>query len=312
MPYKDKEKKKENGRKYYIDNKESIRIKGKQYRLDNKDKLKQRRKTYYINNVDILLDKHKKYYKKNKNTLNKKSKDRYYKENYYINNRNTILSRCKKYRNNNKDKVKKLREDNKEKYSIKKKVWYVTNRETLKIRSRNNQIKNLYSITPEQFEQMKLEQNNCCAIHGGEFNNSKDTHIDHIHNSTPIIVRGILCGNCNRAIGYCKDDIKIIKNLIAYIQFDFDNGKYKNNKCKEMKLKKKQMITEQDNKCFTCNTEFKNTYHCHMDHNHTTNRVRQILCKGCNSALGLFKEDISTMQYAVNYLINHNKEKMYA
>ena len=31
-------------------------------------------------------------------------------------------------------------------------------------------------------------------------------------------IRGLLCDTCNRAIGLLKDDIRILKNAISYIE----------------------------------------------------------------------------------------------
>lgn len=44
-----------------------------------------------------------------------------------------------------------------------------------------------------------------------------------------------------------------------------------------------------------------------VDHCHTKNKVRQLLCMPCNAALGLFKEDIVILQSAINYLEKHKE-----
>jgi len=43
-----------------------------------------------------------------------------------------------------------------------------------------------------------------------------------------------------------------------------------------------------------------------IDHNHITNRVRALLCIGCNSGIGCFKEDPATLFKAIAYLQTHN------
>ena len=46
-----------------------------------------------------------------------------------------------------------------------------------------------------------------------------------------------------------------------------------------------------------------------VDHNHTTGKIRGLLCCSCNKALGLLKDDISIMKSAIDYLNNDAGEK---
>ena len=39
-----------------------------------------------------------------------------------------------------------------------------------------------------------------------------------------------------------------------------------------------------------------------IDHCHSTNKVRGVLCTNCNTALGKFKDDIELLKKAINYL----------
>ena len=43
-----------------------------------------------------------------------------------------------------------------------------------------------------------------------------------------------------------------------------------------------------------------------VDHNHETGQVRDLLCRGCNTSLGLLKEDPARIQNMLNYLEEHN------
>jgi hypothetical protein len=64
-----------------------------------------------------------------------------------------------------------------------------------------------------------------------------------------------------------------------------------------------QLFLEQEGKCKICQrhqSEFKRRFA--VDHCHTTNKVRGLLCHHCNKALGHFFEDISTMESAILYL----------
>ena len=47
----------------------------------------------------------------------------------------------------------------------------------------------------------------------------------------------------------------------------------------------------------------------HIDHNHDTGAVRELLCKNCNALIGHAKEDVSTLQASVAYLGRHKWPK---
>ena len=52
-----------------------------------------------------------------------------------------------------------------------------------------------------------------------------------------------------------------------------------------------------------------------VDHNHETKIIRGIICKNCNSALGMFKDNIIVMKNAIQYLEKdgiYNDEKISA
>ena len=42
-----------------------------------------------------------------------------------------------------------------------------------------------------------------------------------------------------------------------------------------------------------------------VDHSHKTSKVRALLCRNCNSGLGLFKDDFSTLIRAADYIRQH-------
>jgi hypothetical protein len=66
-----------------------------------------------------------------------------------------------------------------------------------------------------------------------------------------------------------------------------------------------QMLLDQGGKCAICPaTEPGGKGRFHVDHCHTTGRVRKLLCHNCNTMLGLAKEQISTFEQAILYLKN--------
>ena len=70
----------------------------------------------------------------------------------------------------------------------------------------------------------------------------------------------------------------------------------------DVELEKKK----QNNKCSICGNEFKDKNGEHVDHDHKTGLYRALLCRGCNTGLGNFKESISNLERAIEYLRKHN------
>jgi DNA-directed RNA polymerase subunit RPC12/RpoP len=58
------------------------------------------------------------------------------------------------------------------------------------------------------------------------------------------------------------------------------------------------MEDSQDFVCAICGEE--NAFH--VDHNHTTNKVRGLLCPWCNNGLGNYKDDPRKLRSAAQYL----------
>lgn len=96
--------------------------------------------------------------------------------------------------------------------------WYQKNKERIRDLKRLKpydpakqylyRIKSMYGLTPEDREKMPKSCEIC--------NSSGSLHIDHCHSSG--VVRGILCKNCNIALGLIKDDVHIMSNMIKYME----------------------------------------------------------------------------------------------
>lgn len=65
------------------------------------------------------------------------------------------------------------------------------------------------------------------------------------------------------------------------------------------------MDTQQKGKCAICNTKCRSKRILCVDHCHETGKVRGLLCLGCNTALGNFKDDIVLLEKAIIYLEKH-------
>ena len=88
-------------------------------------------------------------------------------------------------------------------------------------RGRNAYYVRNYGITEEQYIQMKQDRDYKCDICKGKgFIIGKNNHteklaVDHCHTTGK--VRGLLCHNCNRALGQLKDDTAILQRAIDYL-----------------------------------------------------------------------------------------------
>jgi hypothetical protein len=106
-----------------------------------------------------------------------------------------------------------------------------------------------------------------------------------------------VCKSCRKEydrLKYARDPKKQISATLKY--------KY------GVSLQQKQnMIASQNGGCVICKTKLDNGKHTCVDHCHATGKVRQILCKHCNSLLGNCKENIETLKNAIQYLITHKQ-----
>ena len=99
-------------------------------------------------------------------------------------------------------------------------------REQMTVRQRENrayvaylwQIDNKYSLTEQCLRNYMDKQGGCCAICKGSLFLPEDKSvfaIDHCH--TTGLVRGLLCSDCNIALGKFKDNINSLNNAVIYL-----------------------------------------------------------------------------------------------
>lgn len=79
-----------------------------------------------------------------------------------------------------------------------------------------------FSLTQEQYDSMLEDQDGRCAI-CGRAETDKAWAIDHDHSCCPgqsscgECVRGLLCSNCNTALGLFGDNVESMKRAIDYL-----------------------------------------------------------------------------------------------
>jgi hypothetical protein len=120
------------------------------------------------------------------------------------------LDRARKYQRawarNNPEKVAARKAYNKARYPRKHRNWV---------------LKSTYGITVDDYDALMEQQNGVCAIclkpetvigSGGEV---KALAVDHCHKTNR--VRGLLCNNCNRALGLLNDEIDLLRAAVGYL-----------------------------------------------------------------------------------------------
>ena len=102
------------------------------------------------------------------------------------------------------------------------KQYYQKHREKLIQKSRDNHLKNSYNLTRDQYALLVESQNNRCAICEQEESRFmkngkiKPLSIDHDHVTGKL--RQLLCNDCNAALGFAKDNPKLLRKMAKYLE----------------------------------------------------------------------------------------------
>jgi len=88
-----------------------------------------------------------------------------------------------------------------------------------KDKNRNELLKARFGIDLSEYNQMFIAQNGCCAIcEKPQSAEKRNFSVDHDHKTG--IIRGLLCENCNRALGQFKDSTIILDKAKEYLTKD--------------------------------------------------------------------------------------------
>lgn len=123
------------------------------------------------------------------------------------------LERDRRYREKNKEKVTAARLKYNDANREKIKGYY----ENTKVHREEKRLLRKYGLTSKERAALFLLQKGCCATCGIPENKSSrgKLHIDHDHMTGR--VRGLLCNGCNYVLGLVKEDSKVLRNLIKYL-----------------------------------------------------------------------------------------------
>jgi hypothetical protein len=82
----------------------------------------------------------------------------------------------------------------------------------------NHLLKKNYGITSDQYRDMMDRQAGGCAVCGSETSDiiGRRLHVDHCHETGR--VRGLLCANCNLAIGKLQDSPDLFLRAAEYLR----------------------------------------------------------------------------------------------
>ena len=153
------------------------------------------------------------YYQANRERLLVAQRERG-KRNYQAN-PEKYAARSKRWRQENPDRYRELTKryasENREKVKETSRLWYAENKARAAATNRRNKLRG-YGLTQDQFEAMMIDQMGQCLICCTEMN---PPAVDHDHATGE--VRGLLCRQCNAALGLLRDDPAILARAAAYL-----------------------------------------------------------------------------------------------
>ena len=137
---------------------------------------------------------------------------------WYERNRSRVLAHAKLYRQNNVEAI-----------DAKKKQYYLKNRDAILVQLKKHRqskeyqarrfgwlLNREYKLTPEQYDKMLASQGGVCAACKRKCAAKSRLGVDHDHATG--IVRGLLCGKCNSALGLLGDSAERVQALADYIR----------------------------------------------------------------------------------------------
>jgi len=114
--------------------------------------------------------------------------------------------------------------EEKQRSYIKTQTWKKNNPEKVALIERRRNLKRLYGLSLQDYEQLLKEQNFKCALcdktHEQEKVVGKNLAVDHCHKTGQ--VRGLLCNDCNRNLIRHRP-LEVFRKAVIYLE-RFENG----------------------------------------------------------------------------------------
>ena len=104
------------------------------------------------------------------------------------------------------------------KYAKSQNAYYQANKDEILKYKRNYHFMKKYGITVEQFDDLRIKQNFCCALCGRHEVETprKCLCVDHNHDTGK--VRELLCETCNQALGLFYDNPEVLEKAAKYLR----------------------------------------------------------------------------------------------
>lgn len=107
-----------------------------------------------------------------------------------------------------------------------RRLWTHRNPERSHRSLRGRQLKYTYGISLQEYELLLQQQNYCCLICSTSSNtirktkitSNKQLHFAVDHNHLTGKIRGLLCNQCNRALGMFKDSPILLQKALDYLK----------------------------------------------------------------------------------------------
>jgi hypothetical protein len=93
---------------------------------------------------------------------------------------------------------------------------YTNNRDRLIAVARAANLKSQFGITQDDYDMMYDAQDGLCAICHRACVSGRKLAVDHDHATGR--VRGLLCGNCNQALGKANDNPALLREMATYLE----------------------------------------------------------------------------------------------